>query len=432
MNAAWKALLVAALALLPSTGAAQTTPISTIIHAGRLLADPATGGIERERSILIGADGNILSVEQGYVTRGDARIVDLTDSFVLPGLIDSHVHLSNEFGPTTRLDQVVESDSAVALHAAAYARATLEAGFTTVADLGSLNEPIFALRDAIARRQIVGPRILAAGFPITPHGGHGQVLGYREDVNALFRNPRMCSGAEDCRRAVREQVESGADVIKITATGGVLSETAAGIEQQFTDAELEAIVTTAHSLGRRVFAHAHGAGGINAALRAGVDSIEHGTYLDSDSIRLFRRSGAYLVPTLEAGWAVTRLADSGVLTEVQEAKARSVGPDLLNMIGRARAGRVSVALGSDSSVSPHGENWRELDLLVEGGYSPLDAIRIATVAAADHLGLSSVTGRIAAGMSADIIAVSGDPTQDVSALHNVRFVMVRGDIVKNE
>ncbi|MDP2763295.1 MAG: amidohydrolase family protein, partial [Brevundimonas sp.] len=308
--------------------AAQTpapAPVSpaegtTFVHVGRLLADPATGVVQRDKTLVI--EGNrIVAVRDGFV--GEGRIVDLRDGFVLPGLIDSHVHLTGEQNPNSRLEGVTQSNAEQAMVGARYARRTLMAGFTTVADLGATNESIFALRDAVRRGDVPGPRIIASGESVSVHGGHGDINGYREDIMHMFTGESICSGAEDCMRAVRLQVRSGADIIKITATGGVLSNTAAGLGQQFSDDELAAIVGAAHRMGRRVTAHAHGVDGINAFLRAGGDSIEHGTYLDDESIRLFRREGTYLVPTLLAGDFVGRIASgpNNFFTPAQTAKA---------------------------------------------------------------------------------------------------------------
>lgn len=424
-----------ALALLTGSAFAQDAPsrVASIIHAGRVLADPATGRVLTEQSILVGADGRVLSVEAGYVTRDGATVIDQRNRFVLPGLIDSHVHLTGELGPTQIIDEVTLTPSDAALRGAGYARVTLLAGFTTVADLGAPNDSIFALRRAIAEGRVPGPRIIASGSSITPDGGHGDANGFSPSVVDVLRSPSACSGADDCRRAVRRQIQAGADVIKITATGGVLSNTAAGVEQQFSDAELQAIVEAAHAMGRRVTAHAHGAGGINAALRAGVDSIEHGSYTDAESLRLFRRGDAYLVPTILAGVTVEEMADAGgILTPAQATKAREVGTRMRQSIVNARRAGVQVAFGTDSGVSRHGINAREFQFLVEGGYTPTQAIRIATVDAADHLQLNGTAGRIAAGYSADIIAVDGDPTQDVETLMHVRFVMARGVTHKDE
>lgn len=425
-----------ALVMLSTSGtfAQQTTPtVATIIHAGRLLADPSTGRVTTEQSILVGSDGKIISIEAGYVTREGARIVDARNRFVMPGLIDSHVHLTSELGPNQLLEEVQLSASDAAIRGAGNARTTVMAGFTTVADLGADNSAIFALRRGIAEGRIPGPRIVASGSAITPDGGHADIQGFAPDVLHVLRSVSACSGADACARATRRQIQAGADVIKVTATGGVLSNTAAGIAQQLTDEELTAIVRAAHMMGRRVTAHAHGTDGVNAALRAGVDSIEHGTYLDAESIRMLRRGNRYLVPTMMAGWWVGQLAErGGVLTPAQAEKARRVGPDLVAMVRRARAAGVPIAFGTDTGVSPHGQNAREFQLLVDAGFTPLQAIQFATVAAADHLQLNAVTGRIAPGMAADIIAVDGDPLTDVTTFMRVPFVMARGGVAKNE
>ncbi len=420
---------LSALAMLSSSGFAQdaASRVATVIHAGRLLADPATGRVLTEQSILVSADGRILGVEAGYVTREGAGVIDQRNRFVLPGLIDSHVHLTSELGPNQLLEEVQLTASDAALRGAENARITVRAGFTTVADLGAPNDSIFALRRAIDENRVPGPRIVASGSSVTPHGGHGDANGFAPDVVNVLRSPSACSGADDCRRAVRRQIQAGADIIKITATGGVLSNTSAGVEQQFSDEEMAAIVEAAHAMGRQVTAHAHGAGGINAALRAGVDSIEHGSYTDAESLRLFRRTRAYLVPTILAGVTVEEMAATGtVLTPAQAAKAREVGTRMRQSIQNARRAGVRVAFGTDTGVSRHGGNAREFQFLVEGGYTPAQAIRLATVDAADHLRLTGTAGRIAPGYSADIIAVDGDPTQDVATLMNVRFVMAQG------
>jgi imidazolonepropionase-like amidohydrolase len=425
--------VMAALALCAAGSAAAQTPApaETYIQAGRLLADPATGRVETERTIVVAA-GKIVRIDAGYASAAGARVVDLRNRFVLPGLIDSHVHITHELGPTQVLDEVTQSGADAALTGAMYARRTVEAGFTTVADLGAPNDAIFALRAAIGRGAIPGPRIVAAGTAITPTGGHGDVHGFTEDVLHAIATPTTCDGADDCRRVVREQVKRGADVIKVTATGGVLSNTRAGLGQQLTDDELKAIADTAHALGRRVTAHAHGVDGVNAALRAGFDSIEHGTYLDATSIRLFRERGAVLVPTVLAGaWVSERARDeNSYLTPAQKEKALTAGPLMLDMLRRARAGRVTVAFGTDTGVSPHGMNGREAELWVEAGYTPAEVIRAATIGAAAHLQLSGVAGALKPGMSADIIAVDGDPMANVSLLRDVRFVMARGAVVK--
>ena len=430
------ALAVAAVMALAFPSQAQQAPVSrdvpatgetVFVHAGSLLADPSTGVVLRNKTLVI--EGNkVVEIRDGFV--GEGRIVDLRDAFVLPGLIDSHVHITRQQNPNARLMAMTDSAADQAMDGAGFALKTLRAGFTTVADLGGQNEAIFALRRGIQRGQVPGPRIIASGSSVSVHGGHGDINGYREDIMHMLSGESVCSGVDDCMRAVRTQVRAGADVIKITSTGGVLSNTAAGLGQQFTDAELAAIVEVAHRMGRRVTAHAHGVDGINAFLRAGGDSIEHGTYLDDESIRLFRREGAYLVPTLLAGDFVARVASGpdNFLTPAQTAKALEAGPRMQNMARLAHEGGVRIAFGTDSGVSAHGDNAQEFALLVRAGLTPLEAIQTATVNAAAHLGLSAEAGRIAPGMPADIVAVSGDPLSDVTRLQTMRFVM-RGGVV---
>jgi imidazolonepropionase-like amidohydrolase len=401
------------------------------VQAGKLLADPATGKVETAKTVVI-ENGKVTRIVDGYVTGPGGKVVDLKDSFVLPGLIDSHVHLTGQQGPTSRLDEVTQSSADQAMVGAGYARKTLMAGFTTVADLGAENHAIFALRDGIKRDDVIGPRIIAAGSAVSVHGGHGDINGYSEEVMHVLRPTSVCSGADDCRRAVREQVWVGADIIKITATGGVLSNTAAGLNQQFSDAELAAIVETAHRMGRKVTAHAHGVDGINSFLKAGGDSIEHGTYLDGDSIAAFKKNGAYLVPTLMAGDFVYRIASgpNNFLTPAQTAKALDAGPKMLAMARRAHEGGVKIAFGTDTGVSAHGDNAGEFALLVKAGLTPLEAIQTATVNAADHFSLSAEIGSLAPGKAGDLIAVKGDPLSDVTVLQHVTSVVKSGVVVK--
>ncbi len=432
--------LLAAAAVMFATGVAAQTPAAapvspaegtTFVQIGRLLADPATGVVQRDKTLVIRGN-QVVEMRDGFV--GEGRIVDLRDSFVLPGLIDSHVHLTSQQNPNGRLEEVTQSDAEQAMVGARYARRTLMAGFTTVADLGGSNEAVFALREAIRRGDVPGPRVIAAGSAVSVHGGHGDINGYREDVMHLLSPESVCSGVDDCMRAVRTQVRAGADIIKITATGGVLSNTAAGLGQQFSDEELGAIVGAAHRMGRQVTAHAHGADGINSFLRAGGDSIEHGTYLDADSVRLMQRDGVWLVPTLLAGDFVARVASGpdNFFTPAQTAKALEAGPKMLDMARRAHDGGVRIAFGTDSGVSAHGDNAQEFALLVRAGLTPLEAVQAATVGAAEHLRISREAGRIAVGMPADLIAVTGDPLSDVTVLEQVRFVMKGGVVYREE
>jgi imidazolonepropionase-like amidohydrolase len=324
---------------------------------------------------------------------------------------------------------VEEDESMAALRGAQYALRTLRAGFTTVRDLGQRSPAIFALRRAIDEGIVAGPRLVVAGSTLSPTGGHAQTYGYRDEINHFFSSTGKCDGADDCRRAVRQQISRGADVIKLVATGGVLSDIKAGTDQQFTDDELKSIVETAHKLGRKVAAHAHGTDGLNAALRAGADSIEHGSYLDATSIALFRRSGAWYVPTVIAGVTAANYARMGnFLSEAQKAKALKVGPQIQDALRRAHEGGVKIAFGTDSGVSPHGLNAREFSLMVGAGMTPTEALRSATVSAAELLGLQASIGTLEPGKFADIVAVAEDPRRNVKTLEAMQFVMRSGQV----
>lgn len=418
---------LAAACALAAPGAADT-PV-TIIHAGTLIAAPGDANPRVNASIIV-ENGRIVAVEDGFVTREGAETIDLSSRWVLPGFIDSHVHITSQQGPDRRLATFTESSADRALQGADYARRTLMAGFTTVQDVGADMEAVRALQRAINQNMVPGPRLRISGGAVTPTGGHGDINGWSVEVMRAYGSPYACNGADDCARAVRQLVQEGADMIKITATGGVLSSTGAGVELQFFEAELAAIVEAATMMGRRVTAHAHGVTGINAFLRAGGHSIEHGTFLDAESIRLFRRNNAVLVPTVMAGEWVTLQADSGWMTPFQRAKALEVGPRMLDMLRQAHRGGVTIAFGTDSGVSAHGDNAREFELYVEAGLTPMEALRTATVTAARHLGLENETGRIAPGLSADIIALDADPLADISAVWQVGFVMARGEVHK--
>ncbi len=417
------ALCVLALALTVSARAD-----TQMIYAGTLYAVPGQEPL-KEQTIIV-KDGRIVEVKAGFILPvSGQRVFDLRNQFVLPGLIDCHVHLLGELSAKAKLETTEDSEAFVALRGALYASRTLRAGFTTVRDVGERSGAIFALKRAISEGMIAGPRILAAGAIISPTGGHGQTYGYRDDINAIFTSSGVCDGVEGCRRAVRLQVARGADVIKLVATGGVLSDIKAGVDQQFADDELLSIVQTAHRLGRRVAAHAHGAAGINAALRAGVDSIEHGSYLTDESIALFKKSGAYLVPTVIAGVTAAEFARTGgFMSEAQKAKALQVGPVIQSALRKAYAGGVKIAFGTDSGVSAHGQNAKEFALMVGAGMPPIEAIKAATVNAADLLQLTGLVGTIEAGKSADVVAVAQDPARDIKALEHMQFVM-RGGIV---
>ncbi len=407
--------------------------MATWILAGTLLAKPGEDPLHKQ-SIRI-ENGRIIAVETGF-SKGSAgdEIVDLSDHFVLPGLIDCHVHLTAEFGPRYKIETVEESAAAIALHAAARARATLQAGFTTVRDLGELGgagDAIFALRNAVVQGLVPGPRIFAAGAVIAPTGGHSIACGYREDINALLDSSGRADGVDGCRAAVRRQVHRGADFVKFVATGGVLTDTETGTGQQFFADEFEAIIATAHMLGRRATAHAHGADGIKAALRAGVDSIEHGSFMDDEAIELMLARKVVHVPTTLAGATVAAQAKDGFLPEAIRKKALEVGPQILQTLSRSHKAGIRIAFGTDSGVSRHGENAKEFALMVEAGMRPMEAIAAATRDAAEHIGFADQIGTIEPGKFADIIAVAGDPLKDIRALCDVSWVMKSGIVYKH-
>jgi len=410
-----------------------------IIHAGKLMAVPGEKVTSKQSIVIL--DNKILDVRPGYIekdalniSQGDTvEVIDLKNKYVLPGLIDGHVHITDQLDSKNKLRRVEYSDPDTALFGAYNAKILLDAGFTTVRDLGGRGgDAVFALRDAINKGFVEGPRIFAAGFVISPTGGHGQRIGYRDAVFKVVNHSGVCDGVDDCRRVVREQVRRTADQIKFVATGGVLSEVAAGTGQQFFNDEIQAIVDTAHSLGRKVTAHAHNADGINAALRAGVDSIEHGTFADEESLALFEKTGAYLIPTLLAGATVSEIATSkqSFFAPSVNEKALKVGPKLIETLRIAHDRGIKIAFGTDSYVSKHGINAREFQLLVEAGLTPVEAIKTATVYGADNLGKSDELGTIESGKFADIIALNRDPSKDISALKEVDFVMKEGRVFK--
>ncbi|TNE60542.1 MAG: amidohydrolase family protein [Alphaproteobacteria bacterium] len=429
-----KNLLAGAACALVASAAAFAGDV-TVIHAGELLAVPGKAPT-KEQTVVI-EDGKIREVRAGYVPAADidagATFVDMKDGFVMPGMMDMHVHLQGELGPNGDSQTLKFSDADIAMHSVQYAKRTLMAGFTTVRDLGAKAEQIFALRDASAKGWIDAPRIVAAGTAVAATGGHGDVDGMRADLLHMFTPETICDGADDCLRAVRTAVKYGADVIKITATGGVLSDTNTGTGQQMTDAELKSIMDAAHALGRKVAAHAHAAQGINAALRAGVDSIEHGSYADAESIKLFKKTGAYLVPTLLAGDTVVGMAKtSNFMSDAIKAKALRVGADMKSHFATAYKAGVRIAYGTDSGVSHHGDNAREAILMHEAGMSEMDVLQAATVNAADLIGMSQSLGTIEAGKTADIIAMHGSPLKDLKELLDVDFVMKDGRIYKQQ
>ncbi|MFT5235267.1 MAG: imidazolonepropionase-like amidohydrolase [Shewanella sp.] len=434
----FKPLGLSAIALACMTTLVLSAPVMaaniTIIHAGELLAIPGENPL-KEQTLVIEA-GTIKEVRSGYVAADkfgdDVKLIDLKERFVMPGLMDMHVHLQGELGPKNDSEKLRMSDADVAIRSAYFAKKTLMAGFTTVRDLGAKPEQIYALRDGINKGWVDGPRIIASGG-VSVTGGHGDVDGMSPDLLDKYTSKTICDGPYDCRSATRRAIKFGADVIKITSTGGVLSDTNTGTGQQMADDELKEIVDTAHGLGRKVASHAHATQGINAALRAGVDSIEHGSYADKESIKLLKQNGAYLVPTLLAGDTVVAMAKtSDFMSEAIKAKAKRVGADMTeNFIAVHQAG-VKIAFGTDSGVSQHGTNAREAVLMHQAGMSNADILKSATINGADLISMSDKLGTLEAGKYADIIATDISPLKDIEALLDVDFVMKGGEVYKNK
>lgn len=405
---------------------------TTLIQAGTLLAEPGKPPLQRQ-TIVIEA-GRVSNIIAGYpepeTVAAGAEVIDLRDHFVLPGLMDMHVHLQGELGPKNDSDDLKMSRQLVQMKSQMFAMRTLRAGFTTVRDVGSSGQEMYALRDAIESGWVDGPRIVAAGgVGIT--GGHADVSGMKPELLAYYTDESICDGPYDCRRAARNAIKFGADLIKITSTGGVLTDRATGTGQQMEMDELTEIVRAANRMGRKVACHAHQEDGIVAALQAGVDSIEHGTYAGESAIALFLETGAYLVPTLLAGDTVARMAaETDFMSDAIKHKAARVGRDLQENFARVHKAGVKIAYGTDSGVSAHGTNAREAVLMARAGMSAMDIIKTATVNAADLIDHSDTLGTIAPGKAADIIATAGSPLEDISELLAVRFVMKGGKVFK--
>lgn len=430
------AAAVAAIGLLAASATArQPAADLIIIHAGTLLDRP--GQAPRRNASLILRNGRIETVRDGFVPASEipgARVVDLSDKFVLPGLIDSHVHLdSDRAGVEGQLSAMTDSPASFAYEAAWNARKTLMAGFTTVRNLGNSDGVTLALRDAVAMGRVPGPRILDAGASISTTAGHmDDALGFKDDLYPIFDRSNLCDGTESCRMAVRRQIGRGVDVIKIATTGGVNSRIGSGIGIQMFDDEAKALIETAHLYGKKVAVHAHGADGVRLALRHGADSIEHGTMMDEEIIKLFLKTGAYYVPTLSTvNGYIERLAkDPDAYSPAVKAKIewriRITGESIRLCYPRG----VKIAFGTDAGVSKHGRNADEFEAMVKYGMTPMAAIVAATVNAADLLGLGAEIGTLEPGKQADLIAVDGDPLTDVTVLKRVAFVMKGGVVYK--
>lgn len=425
--------LLCAVSLFATAQAAELT----VIRTDRLIAVP--GESEPEAGTILIEGNRILEVREGLIAdealQGEGYEIIASYSLgghtVFPGFIDGHVHITSENNPAGRLQNVQLESADRAILGAGYARKTLHAGFTTVRDVGGDAQALRALRNGTANGLVDGPRIVFTSV-VGITGGHSDgSQGYIDAIARLNNTERMCNGADDCRRATRWVIGRGADGIKITATGGVLSNTATGVGQQMMDDELESVVMTARNYGRDVTAHAHGKQGIEAALRAGVRTIEHGTYADAETFRLFRRNNAFLVPTMLAGATVAEWAEdpNTFLTPPQRIKAGIVGPALVDMVRRAHEAGVRIAFGTDSGVSQHGDNAREFALMVSAGMTPEEAIEAATVIGAQNLRMEEELGTLEPGKLADIVAIAGDPYEDITLTETaVSFVMKDGEV----
>lgn len=429
MISSFRSLAMSGLLLLTLPALAETQ----LIYAGQLLAIPGEAPL-RAQTIVV-EDDRITAILGGYADASDfdndVSIVDLRESFVLPGLMDMHVHLQGELGPNNDSDKLKMSPQLMQMRSIHFAMNTLMAGFTTVRDVGSSTQEMYAMRDAINEGWIDGPRIIAAGgVGIT--GGHADVSGVSPDLMEFWTSPTICDGPFDCRRASRNAIKYGADWIKITSTGGVLTDRATGTGQQMEMDELKEVVLAAARMGRKVASHAHHEDGIVAALEAGVASIEHGSYTGPRAIKLFKETGAYLVPTLLAGKTVADMAlEADFMSDAIKAKAIRVGGDMAGSFEKAHKAGVNIAYGTDSGVSRHGNNAEEAVLMVQAGMSEMDVLVAATVNAADLIDMSDSIGTIEAGKFADIIAVSASPLTNIDELLDIDFVMKNGKVYKD-
>ncbi|HEX2628528.1 MAG TPA: amidohydrolase family protein [Chitinophagaceae bacterium] len=403
----------------------------TYIWCGTLI-DGISNEAKKNMTIVV-EKNKITAVENGF-TRGTAsdKTIDLKTKTVTPGWIDMHVHLESETNPNKYMETFTLNPADYAFQSVKFADTTLMTGFTTVRDLGGSGVNI-SLRNAINKGLIKGPRVYTAGKSIATTGGHADPTnGYKKEIQG-DPGPKegVVNGAEECRKAVRQRYKDGSDLIKITATGGVLSVAKSGKNPQFFEDELQAIVQTAKDYGFKVAVHAHGAEGMKRAIRAGVNSIEHGTFMDDEAIGLFKQYGCWYVPTITAGKSVADSAKiPGYYPEIVTPKALEVGPQIQSTFAKAYKAGVKIAFGTDAGVYKHGLNWLEFGYMIEAGMTPMDAIKSATINAADLLGEKDKLGSIEAGKWADIVAVDGDPLKDSKAFGKVVFVMKNGVIYK--
>ena len=420
-----------ALGLMLALGGAQAA--TQTVDCGRLLDVKA--GVWRERVSIVVENGSVKSI--GPMAAAPDH-VDLSAYSCMPGFIDMHVHLSEQTSKQVDAlrDTLTLNPADLAFRSVAYAERTLKAGFTTVRDLGAPDGLNISLKRAIDSGAVIGPRMFTAGRMIASTGGHAdptinlsQKIG--KGIGAPGPNEGVVNSVDEARAAVRARYKEGADLIKVTATGGVLSQARNGANAQFTEEELRAIISTAKDYGFRVAAHAHGAEGIKRALRAGIDSIEHGTYMDDEAIALFKKTGAWYVPTISAGkYVAGKAEEADYYSPLVRPKAAAIGPLIQATFARAYKAGVKIAFGTDAAVFPHGENAKEFAYMVEAGMPPLEAIRSATLSAAQLLDQASRLGSVEPGYAADIVAVAGDPLADITLLQQIKFVMKEGVVYK--
>ncbi len=404
----------------------------TYIHAGRLI-NGHDGEVHEDQTIVV-SEGKIISIEDGFIDvpaggQQETQLIDLSDHTVMPGLMDMHTHLMMQHHAKVYSEKFFMNEADFALRSTVYAKRTLMAGFTTVRDLGDNGTNSVSIRKAINEGWIVGPRIFTAGKSLATTGGHadptnGTKGDFRRDAGPV---DGVINGVADARKAVRQRYKDGADLIKLTATGGVLSLAVNGQNPQFTEEELTAIVTIAKDYGMTVAVHAHGTEGMRRAVLAGVDSIEHGTFMSPEVMALMKERGTYMVPTLMAGdWVGKKAKEEGYFPAVVRPKAAAIGPVILKTFAKAHAAGVKIAFGTDSGVSEHGNNAREFELMVAAGMKPMAAIQAATLEAAKLLRVDDRLGTLKPGLIADIVAVKGDPIENISLMKKISFVMKEG------
>jgi imidazolonepropionase-like amidohydrolase len=413
-------------------GASAVSQAATLIHAGRVI-DGVSDTVKTNQTVVVDA-GKIVAIEPGFraPAAGD-RVIDLKQGTLLPGLFEMHVHLSGEYSKNSEIKGYKLNEADFAIDSVVYAQRTLLAGFTTVRDLGDEYRETISLRNAINAGKVPGPRIVAAGKAIGTTGGHADPTnGWARKFPA---NPGpeegVINGVDDARKAVRQRYKDGSDTIKITATGGVLSIAKNGANPQFTEEEIRAIVSTARDYGFKVAAHAHGAEGIKRAVRGGVDTIEHGTFMDDEGIKLMKERGTFYVPTISAGnWVYQQAQDPDFFPPVVRPKALAVGPQIQGTFAKAYKAGVKILFGTDTGVSKHGENAHEFKLMVDNGMPPMEAIRVATSVPAKFLDLDDKVGSIAVGKLGELVGVPGNPLEDITAMERVVFVMKDNTVYK--